>query len=166
MVTLYLFQIASYTSPYCPPPSLCFITISVLGSREIVIFHPQYSIIDFIMSLSPVWFHCDKDYNDQQKLRNHCKERSSECIEKTPVGLKSSALLVFALGHHDNKMGTTAGWQLDQEPDHHPWSKQQSARQKLMMRKTTSSPRTTEMKHCWWWRFTNEANLGEEAKSP
>ena len=39
MVTLYLFQIASYTSPYCPPPSLCFITMSVLGSRELFIFH-------------------------------------------------------------------------------------------------------------------------------
>ncbi|MPC33442.1 hypothetical protein E2C01_026793 [Portunus trituberculatus] len=26
---LYLFHTASYTSPYCPPPSLCFMAISV-----------------------------------------------------------------------------------------------------------------------------------------
>ena len=40
MVTLYLFQIASYTSPYWPPPSLCFITMSVLKIKAHVFsFH-------------------------------------------------------------------------------------------------------------------------------
>lgn len=30
-VRLYFFQTPSYTSPYCPPPSLCFIVMSVLS---------------------------------------------------------------------------------------------------------------------------------------
>ena len=61
MVTLYLFQIASYTSPYWPPPSLCFITMSVLrknpGLNSIASMHKDYAAKTRPTSMCPAFSH-------------------------------------------------------------------------------------------------------------
>ena len=106
MVTLYLFQIASYTSPYCPPPSLCFITMSVLGSRELFIFHlnmPSLSwgvknFLSFILNMPSLSWGVENFLSFILNMPSLFSSRSHQCdfIVTRIITINSNCAIIIA----------------------------------------------------------------------